>query len=172
MEMLAWALILLRNILSHTLLDNLPRNIRIMRTLPFAQPTCLVVDRFSVILDDIAKNCPSRGAGRISSVSSKGSASEGSVPAIIWRSREGENHHPKPPVMKRHLLGTPLVPHIRPLHRFPDIIKARTGFLGPSLQRQISRNACCTRPRFKGSLLCRCSSSSLIPLHLVLPADL
>lgn len=147
-EMLAWALILLRNILSHTLLDNLPRNIRIMRSLPFAQPTCLVVDRFSVILDDIAKKCPSRGAGRISSGSSKGSASVGSVPAIIWRSREGENHHPKPPVMKRHLLGTPLVPHVRPLHQLPDIIKARTGVLGPSLQRQMSRNACCTRPRF------------------------
>ena len=147
-ETLAWSLILLRDILSHTLLDNLPRNIRIMRTLPFAQPTSRVVDRFSVILDDIAKKGPSRGAGRISSGSSKGSAPARSAPAIIWRSRESENHHPKPPVMKRHLLGTPLVPHIRPLNQLPDIIKARTGFLGPSLQRQISRNACCTRPRF------------------------
>lgn len=155
-EWLAWALILLRNILGHALLEDLLRSISIMNILPFAQPACLVVDRFSVILDEMAKKGPSGGARSISTGSYKGPMPARTAPAIAWHSRVGDHHCPKPPVIKRKLLGSPPVPHVRRLHQAPDMIKARnlsanlSSCLGTSLQRPMSRTAHCrsTGPRF------------------------
>ena len=107
-EYLAWALVLLRNILSHTRgPSGIDRKISFVGATPFAQPPTAVFDRFKSALTGAAAKKDAEGTIGLSSATSQDSTSAKTALSAL-------QPHPKPAVLKRQILGAPLVPHVRP----------------------------------------------------------
>lgn len=139
-EYLAWALVLLRNILSHTRgPSGIDRKISFVGTTPFAQPPTAVFDRFKSALASAAAK---KDADMIIPVSDTDSQDSGTALSAL-------QPHPKPAVFKRQILGAPLVPHVRPRPIQPlHMLRAITIRSGIKEQMSTSRNVKGTFKRF------------------------
>jgi hypothetical protein len=120
-EILAWALVLLRNILCHARgSSGIDRKISFVSMTPFAQPPTAVFDRFKSVLATAAKKYVEGTSSNLSSAASQDSTS--AVSAF-----SGLQPYPRPVMLKRQLLGTPSAPHVRPQPmKPPRILRAIT----------------------------------------------
>ena len=119
-EYLAWALVLLRNILCHARgSSGIDRNISFVSMTPFAQPPTAVFDRFKSALTGAAAKKDAEGISLSSATSQDSNSAKTSISCL--------QPCPKPFVLKRRILGSPFVPHVRPRPiQHPHILKAVT----------------------------------------------